>query len=79
MSKQETPEGACPPTNCSHDSITLSSSDDCFERARKILKCAGLLDGCGLGGRMAEALEAYRKMDRNAATIEANTQSPPAH
>ena len=43
--------------------MMLYANDDCFERARKILKAAGMIDGCGLASRMAESLEAYRKMD----------------
>lgn len=53
-------------------SIELRANDDCFERARKILKCAGMADWLGMSGRLAEAIEAYRKMDRKAAILEAN-------
>jgi flagellar biosynthesis regulator FlbT len=60
-------EGDCSPAPPS-DSIILNVGDSCFERARKILKRANLIDGVGLADRMAEALEAYRKLDHNAAT-----------
>lgn len=45
-------EADCPPRPCS--SIVLRVDDDCFERARKILKCAGLVDGVGLSGCRGE-------------------------
>ena len=37
--------------------IKLRVEDDCFVRARKILKCAGIRDGGGLSGRIAESVE----------------------
>ena len=47
--------------------MTLSSADTCFERARKILKVAGIVDGVGISSRMAEAIEKYKEMDTEVA------------
>jgi hypothetical protein len=45
--------------------IELKVTDNCFERARKILICGGLIDCSGLASRIAESIEAYRIMDNN--------------
>ncbi len=51
----------------SEQTIQLLQSDPCFERARKILEGAGVAnDPANLAARMAEAIEAYRKMDLDA-------------
>ena len=48
------------------DKIPISSDDSCFERARKMLKAAGLIDNGMIASRMAEAVDAYQKLDRKA-------------
>jgi len=48
------------------EKIQISSDDSCFERARKMLKAAGLIDNGMVALRMAEAVDAYQKLDRKA-------------
>ena len=45
--------------------IHLNENDNCFQRARNILRHAGIIEGVGLAQRMAESIEAYRVMDQN--------------
>lgn len=51
-------------SNKQEDKIQLSSDDSCFERARKMLKVAGVIDNGMIAERMAEAVDAYQKLDR---------------
>lgn len=44
--------------------VTLDRQDSCFERARKILQIAGVVDHVGINGRMAEAIEIYKNLDQ---------------
>ena len=53
-------------SNKQEDKIQLSSDDSCFDRARKMLKAAAVIDNGGLAARMAEAVDAYQKLDRKA-------------
>jgi len=50
----------------SEDKIQLSSDDSCFDRARKMLKAAGVIDNGIVAARMAEAIDMYQKLDRKA-------------
>lgn len=43
--------------------ITLNVSDTDFERARKLMKFTGIVNADNLAACMAEAIQAYRKMD----------------
>jgi hypothetical protein len=47
-------------------SISISSDDSCFVRARKLLQLMGLVGGDHLVGYMAEGIEAYKKLDEEA-------------
>lgn len=57
------------------ETITLSSDDDCFTRAKKILFAAGIVDRLGVSSRMAEVVEAYRRLDLKAAVLELESAS----
>lgn len=43
--------------------VTLKVTDNDFERARKLIKFTGIVNGDNLAAPMAEAIQAYRKMD----------------
>ena len=45
------------------EKIQINSDDSCFERARKMLKAAGLIDNGMVALRMAEVVDAYQKLD----------------
>ena len=59
------------------NTVRLNVTDDCFERARKLLECAGICDGVGFAARMAEGVEGYRKMDLLLGAADHGKPSPP--
>jgi len=49
--------------NTKSEEITISSIDNCFERAAKILQVAGIKTTRDTVNRMAEAIEKYKEVD----------------
>lgn len=46
--------------------ITFNQNDDCFTRARKLIKMTGLVDRHGLANHMAEGVQIYINLDKQA-------------
>lgn len=54
--------------------VELYPTDDCFKRARNIIKCCNIHEGADfLVGAIAEVIDKYRQMDE-AATKEGTPQ-----
>jgi hypothetical protein len=56
------------------ETITFNQSDNCFERAEKIIRITGLVDNLGLANHAAKGIQIYMDLDKQVAEFNNNNE-----